>query len=152
MKIKLKYLFFLTTILAFTTACSRSVDIPTEIPPTETAIIPPTLEVTLPSTKIPATPTEIPPTQDPDCTNEALFIADVTIPDDTVLSAGEAFVKTWRIQNAGTCTWNKSYKLVFSSGEQMNSALTVSLSETPPDENLDISVDLVAPSNNSSFT
>ena len=152
MEIKPKYLFFIVIILAFTAACSRSVDIPTEIPPTETAVVPPTSEVPLPPTEIPATPSEIPPTQDPNCTNEALFIADVSIPDDTVLSAGEAFVKTWQIRNEGTCTWNASYKLVFSSGEQMNSALSIPLSETPPEETLNISVDLVAPINNGSYT
>ncbi len=152
MKSKLKYLIFILGTLSFTAACSRSVDIPTAIPPTETAVVPPTSETPLPPTKIPATPSKIPPTQDPNCTNEALFIADITIPDDTALSAGEAFVKTWRIQNSGTCIWNTSYKLVFSSGEQMNSALSIPLSETPPDETIDISIDLIAPSSNGSYT
>ena len=152
MKIKLKHLIFIAATLTFTTACSRSVDIPTAVPQIETATIPPTFEVAPPPTEIPATPSEIPPTQEPNCTNEALFIADLSIPDDTVLSAGEAFLKTWQIRNEGTCTWNESYKLVFSSGDQMNSALSVPLSETLPDETLDISVDLVAPSNNGSYT
>ncbi len=152
MKIKFNYLIFIVAILSFSAACSRSVDIPTAIPSTETAPVPPTAEMPPPPTEIPATPSEIPPTQDPNCTNEALFIADISIPDDTVLSAGEAFVKTWRIQNSGSCIWNTSYKLVFSSGDQMNSVLSIPLSETPPDETLDISVDLVAPISNGSYT
>ena len=152
MKIKSTYLIFVVIILTFTAACSRSVNPPTETPQIETATIPPTLEITPPPTEIPATPSEIPPTQDPNCTNEALFIADLTIPDDTVLSAGESFVKTWQVRNEGTCTWDTNYKLVFSDGTQMNSAQSVPLGKTPPDETLDISIDLIAPSNNGSYT
>ena len=33
------------------------------------------------------------------------FVSDVTIPDHSVVSPGERFVKTWAVQNAGEVTW-----------------------------------------------
>ena len=39
---------------------------------------------------------------------------DVNVPDDTVMSPGQEFIKTWKIKNIGTCSWGEGYKLVFS--------------------------------------
>jgi len=39
------------------------------------------------------------------CTYRAIFVADVTIPDNMVMAPGTSFVKTWRIRNDGTCPW-----------------------------------------------
>jgi hypothetical protein len=39
---------------------------------------------------------------------------DVNVPDDTVMSPGQEFIKTWRIKNIGTCSWGEGYELVFS--------------------------------------
>ncbi|MFC3453255.1 NBR1-Ig-like domain-containing protein [Amycolatopsis speibonae] len=37
------------------------------------------------------------------------FVADVTIPDDTVVKPGTQFVKVWEIKNTGTVEWKKRY-------------------------------------------
>ncbi|GAB2766847.1 NBR1-Ig-like domain-containing protein [Amycolatopsis magusensis] len=37
------------------------------------------------------------------------FVADVTIPDDTVVKPGTQFVKVWEIQNTGTVEWRGRY-------------------------------------------
>jgi len=63
------------------------------------------------------TQTSITPTT-PECTDIAKFISE-TIPDGTILSSGSTFIKTWTIQNVGTCTWTPDYSLVFIRGEQM---------------------------------
>ena len=47
------------------------------------------------------------------------YVADVTIPDGLPVDPGFVFKKTWRLKNIGTCTWTKSYKLVFVGGAQM---------------------------------
>lgn len=39
---------------------------------------------------------------------------DVNVPDDTVMSPGQEFIKTWKIKNIGTCSWGEGYELVFS--------------------------------------
>src|SRR5512134_681096 len=41
-----------------------------------------------------------------DSCHNSVYIADVTIPDNTVLSPGEDFEKIWRIQNTGSCVWD----------------------------------------------
>ena len=79
--------------------------------------------------------------------NAAQFVADVTVPDDTIYAAGAGFSKTWRIMNVGTCTWSTSYKLVFVDGTQMGAPATTSLtSSVAPGSTVDLTVALTAPS------
>jgi hypothetical protein len=83
----------------------------------------------------------------------AAFVDDVTIPDDTVIAPGAAFTKTWKLQNAGISTWTTAYTLVFISGQQMGPVVTVPLAQSvSPGQQIDISVDLVAPTTNGSYT
>lgn len=84
------------------------------------------------------------PTNPPNCTNNAVFVADITVPDNTNVEAGTTFTKTWRIANSGTCVWGPDYKLTYYSEEHMG-ALDVPLGITSPGQNLDISVILTAP-------
>lgn len=92
-----------------------------------------------------ATPTEAPPDNPADCTNSAAFVEDVTIPDESNISAGEGFVKTWRVRNTGTCTWWSGYYLTHYSEERMGAPDAVALKLTPPGGTLDISINLTAP-------
>jgi hypothetical protein len=89
-----------------------------------------------------ATPT-LTPTEG--CAFGSQYVADVTIPDGTVLNPGEGFVKTWRVRNSGTCDWGDGYELVFLSGARMDGSESVPLPAVPAGEAGDISVDLVAP-------
>jgi uncharacterized protein YkwD len=95
---------------------------------------------------VPPTPETPVPTNDPNCTNSAAFVADVTIPDNTDMAAGATFTKTWRVKNTGTCTWTSNYTLSYYSDEQMGLPSSVPLSVTPPNQTADISVDLRASS------
>ncbi|HLO31812.1 MAG TPA: CAP domain-containing protein [Anaerolineales bacterium] len=86
------------------------------------------------------------PTNPPDCTNSASFVADVTVPDHTNVGGGTIFTKTWRISNTGTCVWGPNYTLVPYSDERLGAPASVPLGITYPGQNLDISVNLTAPS------
>ncbi|MFH1183628.1 MAG: NBR1-Ig-like domain-containing protein [Chloroflexota bacterium] len=78
--------------------------------------------------------------------NAAQFVVDVTIPDGTYINPGATFVKTWRLKNVGTCTWNTSYALVFDSGEQMGTTSTVMFPKfVSPGQSVDLTVTLTAP-------
>jgi hypothetical protein len=82
----------------------------------------------------------------------AAFVKDVTVPDGATFSPGSTFTKTWRLENIGTCTWSKSYALVFSSGDAMKGAAAVNLpSNVDPGERVDISVNLTAPSSEGKY-
>lgn len=79
--------------------------------------------------------------------NQARFVRDVTIPDNADMSPGESFVKTWRLENTGTCTWTTDYRLVFSEGDAMGAPASSPLGNEPvaPGETVDVSVQLTAP-------
>jgi hypothetical protein len=118
-------------------------------------------QITLPppvatDTPLPATDTPIPATNTPPgpsptsgtagCTDKATFVSDVTIPDDTNMDPGDTFVKTWRLQNSGTCTWTTEYALVFQSGNNMSGPASVPFpGAIAPGSTVDLSVNLTAP-------
>ena len=79
--------------------------------------------------------------------NEALYMADVTIPDKTQIYADHRFVKTWRLLNAGTCAWTTRYSMYFVSGRQMSGPDRVNVFpvQVEPGQSIDISVTLRAP-------
>ncbi len=81
------------------------------------------------------------------CIDRADLIADVTIPDNTVIPAGTKFVKTWRIRNVGTCTWTNKYTLTVYGKSSGTQADWVSLDESvSPQQTIDLSIELPAPS------
>jgi hypothetical protein len=79
------------------------------------------------------------------CTLDSQFVADVTIPDGTIVDLGQSFIKTWRVRNSGTCDWDAGFELAFVSGEQMDGPASVSLPGVAAGDEVDISVDLAAP-------
>jgi hypothetical protein len=114
-----------------------------------------------PATNTPAPPTDTPPppvTNTPQpptvtptsaCTDLAAFVSDVTIPDNTYMTPSQAFTKTWRLKNAGTCTWTSSYSLVFDSGNIMSGPTAQNLAgSVGPGATVDLSVNLIAPGSN----
>lgn len=99
------------------------------------------------------TPVSPTPTALPSTCNLAKFVKDVTIPDGTVLGAGQTFTKTWRIQNVGSCTWTTAYDWVFVSGNAMNAPAVVPLTQNvAPGQTVDISVTMKSPNVSGDYT
>ncbi|MFN8385371.1 MAG: NBR1-Ig-like domain-containing protein [Anaerolineales bacterium] len=73
------------------------------------------------------------------------FANDVSIPDDTAVTPGQNFTKTWKVLNSGTCAWDAGFKFVFVGGEQMSGVNFTLPSAVPPNATLDISVAMIAP-------
>ena len=93
-------------------------------------------------------PTLINPTFTPITTvcDRAQFVRDISVQDDTSMSPGFSFVKTWRLKNIGHCTWTTSYKLVFRSGEAMEANQSITLPKSvEPNQTIDLSVLMRAP-------
>lgn len=78
------------------------------------------------------------------CDN-SVYISDVTIPDNTVVTPGQAMTKTWKVQNSGTCAWTATYKISFVSGNAMGGTATPIGQAVSPGQSVDISVAMVAP-------
>lgn len=71
---------------------------------------------------------------------------DLTIPDGARLRPGQPFSKTWRLVNAGSCTWEPPYAVVWFSGERMGAAATQFLhDQVLPGQSVDLTVDMLAP-------
>ncbi len=118
--------------------------------PPPTASLTPTAHTPYPTlgaiTPSPTTTSTITPTINSTC-NHASFVEDINIPDGTLISPEETFVKVWRLKNTGTCAWTTEYQAVFQSGAQMEGrdAFVFSDRDIQPGETVDILVELVAP-------
>jgi len=129
------------TVAASTTETSDGTDTPVPTPLLTNTALAETSAVLPTATFTPVIPQ---PMNAADCTNLASFVADVTIPDNSNVTGGTIFTKTWRVRNTGTCTWGSGYTLTPYSDEDMDAPDSVPLNVTQPGEELDISLDLRA--------
>ncbi len=80
------------------------------------------------------------------CSNRAVFVSDVTAPDNTKIAPGQTFTKIWRLRNEGDCTWTRDYAIVFDSGDHLSGPdLSPLPGEVLPKQTVDISLALTAP-------
>ena len=100
-------------------------------------------------------PTDTVKPTDTACVDAAKFVADVTIPDGTVVSANTAFTKTWRLKNTGTCTWDSSYLVAYISDTTMSQQpgywIVPQGQTVAPGQTVDVSVGMTAPPENGSY-
>ena len=147
-----------TVVAQLTQAASG--DSPTDTQPTATTPAQPDQPGATPSplptnTPPPPTATEKPaptatprPTATPLPCNLASFVKDVTAPDGSTFAPGAAFTKTWRLRNAGSCTWDNSYRLVFFKGVNMDGNKTRLPQVVVSGETVDVSSRLIGVDNN----
>ena len=72
-------------------------------------------------------------------------VSDVSIPDNTPMAPGQAFVKTWLVKNTGTCAWEVGFKLVFTGGDAMGGTTLVLDEAVAPGAEVELSVAMTAP-------
>ncbi len=124
----------------------------------------PTLAATATATQMPPTPTLAPEeiTPSPTATSavvadstadKAVYVADVTYPDGSIVKPNTAFVKTWAIRNTGTTTWKTAYRLAYLEGLQDKPGLLyVHLpNDVKPQEVVNISVTFTSPNEMATF-
>ena len=110
---------------------NTAISLPTFAQPTTAGGTVPTVAGAIPTVSFNATPlpgfTALPSPQPAaptvslgDSCNNSAFEADVTIPDGSVLPAGQNFDKVWKIRNTGTCAWDEGYALVYIGGSTPN--------------------------------
>lgn len=85
------------------------------------------------------------------CDNSA-YVSDVTIPDGTIFAPGEAFTKTWKLANSGTCAWSTSYSLALVSGNALSGSTTALSAAVSSGEATTVSVAMVAPTTAGTYT
>ncbi len=82
----------------------------------------------------------------------AKYLADVTVPDNTQMEPGEAFEKTWQVENSGSCAWPDDAVLAFIGGDQLGAPDTVDVPAVEPGEEKDITVPMEAPAEDGTYT
>ncbi|PKO00184.1 MAG: hypothetical protein CVU42_05435 [Chloroflexi bacterium HGW-Chloroflexi-4] len=122
--------------------------------PTSTLTLAPTATNTPIYTNTPVTPTATKTnTPIPTPCNQAAFVADVTMPDNSTVYAGQSFYKTWRIKNTGTCNWTTAYSLYFLSGNSFSAPASIPFTNTvKPGETIDLTIPMISPSSTGDFT
>lgn len=107
---------------------------------------PPPTVTALPPLTPTATPFLTPPVILPSVCDKAAFVTDVTVADGTLFTPGAAFTKIWRFKNVGSCTWNRSYSIVFYNGDQLNASTMINFPwSVAPGQTVDLTVNMVAP-------
>ncbi|MFO7695834.1 MAG: NBR1-Ig-like domain-containing protein [Anaerolineae bacterium] len=76
---------------------------------------------------------------------DSKYVRDISIPDGTVMAPGQAFTKSWEIQNSGEVPWPDGTELRRVEGAVMGPIESVSLNTRPAGERAEISVDMLAP-------
>ncbi len=103
------------------------------------------------ATQAPSLPTSAAPATASlgDACNNSIFVADITIPDGTILKPGEDFTKVWRIQNTGNCRWDEGYRFVFIGGDRkmdpIDFEIKLSKDFVEPGATKDFGIPLTAP-------
>lgn len=77
---------------------------------------------------------------------QSRFISDVTVEDGTQFAAGASFVKIWKMRNIGSTAWPEPTRLVFVGGDTLTNTEAVIVPSIQPNEEVDITVDMLAPS------
>ena len=141
----------LTLLVASTLACNapgwgaEATDA-TVTPTGQGSASPTSAPITSPTATATATATPAGEVTGPDnCVYDSVFVADVTVPDDTEFAPGESFSKVWRVRNSGTCAWEDGVELLYLSDDQMGGPGAVDVPPNDPDDTFDLRVDLVAP-------
>jgi hypothetical protein len=75
------------------------------------------------------------------------FVSDVTILDNTPVTPGQVFTKTWKVTNNGSCAWDAGFKFAFTTGDAMSGVTYTLPSAVAVNAIIDISVTMTAPLN-----
>jgi hypothetical protein len=93
---------------------------------------------------IPSAPT-ITSTDATNTCDKVEFVSE-TVPDGTIFAPSAAITKTWRVRNAGTCTWDTSYDIVFDHGDTLGAPAAIAFpAVVAPGQEVDLSINMTAP-------
>ena len=77
------------------------------------------------------------------------FVSDVTIPDNTKVTPGQSFTKTWKVLNSGSCAWESGFIFNVVGGDAMGGVAVTLKQSVEPGRQYEFSVPMVAPTNKS---
>jgi hypothetical protein len=85
------------------------------------------------------------PQPTPPCQNGLAFLADISIPDGTIVAPGAMINKSWEVENIGSCSWNADYSIRHVGGSNLGSDTTLPLYPARSGTRAVISIQFTAP-------
>lgn len=79
--------------------------------------------------------------------NGLVYVRDVTIPDNTPMTPGQTFTKTWEVKNTGTCAWDAGFKFALIGGDAMAGQALTLAQAVAVGASTQISIPMTAPTN-----
>jgi hypothetical protein len=86
------------------------------------------------------------PITTPECTDNLIFLEDLSLPDGTVVKPGAPLDKRWLVENSGSCNWDERYRLKFMSGAELSAPLDQALYPARSGSKATIRIVFTAPS------
>lgn len=78
--------------------------------------------------------------------NDAVWVADVSVPDGSVMTPGQDFLKTWKVRNTGDCSWSAGYSIIYGGyNDKMSGAPAAINVPVTPGQEVEVSVQFKAP-------
>jgi hypothetical protein len=75
-----------------------------------------------------------------------LLTVDVNVPDNTTMSPGQDFTKTWLVKNTGACPWGAGYVLTYAGySDDMDGQFIAMTEVIQPGQEVEVSVQFKAP-------
>ncbi len=74
-----------------------------------------------------------------------VYVQDVTVPDNSNMTPGQAFTKTWRVQNSGSCAIAPGFTFKNIGGDAMSGQPLTLTQPIPAGATTDLSVNMTAP-------
>lgn len=75
------------------------------------------------------------------------YVNDVTIPDNTKVTPGQSFTKTWRVLNSGSCAWESGFVFNIVEGEAIGGTAVTLNQRVESGRQYEFSVPMVVPTN-----
>jgi len=80
-----------------------------------------------------------------ECSDNLLYIDDLTFPDWTTIKPGMEIEKQWKVENNGTCNWDYRYRLLLITGERMGAEIQQALFPARAGSQVTIQIRFTAP-------
>ena len=81
-----------------------------------------------------------------------ILTVDVNVPDNTIMSPGQDFIKTWLVKNTGACPWGAGYALVYAGYTDDMSGQFIAMTEViQPGQEVEVSVQFKAPDDSGEY-
>jgi hypothetical protein len=131
-------IFYSGLILLAAAGCTSAVPAAADVfkPPTQPVLQTPAGSIST---------SDSPPQPTPACQNGLDFLADLTVPDGTLVAPGAVLDKTWQVENSGSCNWNADYSIRNVGGSNLGAETSLPLYPARAGTRADISLRFTAP-------